>query len=160
MNWPEIVTLQVARKSTNEGLEGVILYITAIASRKNSYSLGPFKTDRNGRVSISKNDFEGAIREYQEASPMDYVDGLDQCQRIAVVIEDQGLLESRLERIRTFYPRDAEKLKNMIATCANGKIKSTRKEWNVPPFLDLLEIQLDEDQEGKLLVRKPLLLDQ
>lgn len=53
-------------------LEGILFRLTFFAGRKNDFHLGPFSSDRDGLVTISRREMEAGVSDHYETGLMDY----------------------------------------------------------------------------------------
>jgi hypothetical protein len=70
---PELIEIQLADLSGQPvKLENLAVYIKTKARRKNDFSLGPFFSDKNGIIEISKTDFMNEVNATYDSGLMDY----------------------------------------------------------------------------------------
>lgn len=115
MEWPKNLTIKVCSPDKKYSVKKLVLFILISATHKNDYSLGPFFTDENGEVAITRNTVEKEICKTYDESPMDYTSTLDECRsQVTIEIESKTSLQERWQRLNEFYPKEAEHLMEII----------------------------------------------
>jgi len=72
---PEIIEIQLTDLSNQPLLiENIFVYLKTKAIRKNGFNLGPFISDKNGIIQITKADFMNEVSATYDSGLMDYSD--------------------------------------------------------------------------------------
>lgn len=140
--WPTQLTIRLIKR-TGASLPNYVLFVVVYATKKNDYSFGPFLTDFNGEVVLSKKYFEEQIASTRSKYPMDYSDSLAQCQRkILVSVESRQTLSGRWAKLKEFYPSRAEELRLLIDRDANFVSEEINIEVNLENIKRMVEIEI------------------
>jgi hypothetical protein len=129
MKWPRDIQIRIFSRDSRRSLENLAVFVTFVASRKNSYSFGPFLTNKNGEIELATDDIRKWIAETKNEFPMDYVDDIEQCDRVLVIeVESFSSLEMRWSRINEIYPDQALLMRETLDGKGNFLTTQTRKE--------------------------------
>ena len=70
---PEKITIKLIKQRQQDfSLDNILLYIKTYARHKNDFYLGPFASDKNGIITITKNDLDNEVTATYESGLMDY----------------------------------------------------------------------------------------
>lgn len=139
-SWPEKIHLKF--RSGKIPLSDLIIFVVLITKVKNSFSIGPLVTDRQGGVFLSKDYLMKSIFNVKKEYPMDYKGDIEDCYGFKVIIESYDELMQRLERLREFYPVTAKNLEDKIRRSSNAKYFSYQHTWTIPLDDNEIEIEL------------------
>lgn len=115
MNWPPNIRIRVLSRDSRLPVENLVLFVTVVTSRKNSYSFGPFLTSKTGEIELLVDDLRRWVAETKNEFPMDYVDDIEQCEGgLLVEVESSLSLEARWQRIRKLFPDRALIMKGLL----------------------------------------------
>ncbi len=121
MNPPEIFSVTFMDLN-GKPIENLLVYFTLFANKKNDYSIGPFLSDINGEIKLSKSKLEDEIKKSRELFIMDYSSDLEDCkQELGISIDDMKDIEIRLKKINNFYPETHSFLKELSGKASNSK---------------------------------------
>lgn len=123
-SWPESLVIRFTHNG--HAVANLVVHLLILSSRKNNFPMGPFVTNVCGEVVATRGALESAIAVSMTDFPMDYDGTLADCTDVEVIIDDGLGLEKRLERLREFYPVEAEKLRALVQGCANGRFAALR----------------------------------
>lgn len=136
--WPAKCVIRVIDASSKLPVPNLVLFIQVLVARKNNYSLGPLVTDGLGRVTLAKADVDRAISEAMRESPMDYSSEISSCTGdLLIMVDDQEALEKRIERIATFYPDEAARLRSLAENRVNREVRSLRQTERVAAEIEI-----------------------
>jgi hypothetical protein len=143
MEWPDFVKIKFQSKYIHNKINKLIVFIVIRARHKNNYTLGPFKTDENGELEISRHAVKELIFSTQEQFPMDYADTLEKCgSEITVEIESKSSLEERWHSINEFYPDEAMKLRQLLDNQSNFISSQTKYYLNIDSKTRVITIEI------------------
>ena len=150
---PPRVALRVLDRETMKPAVNVAFLLTLYAHRKNNYSVGPFVSDNQGVVAISKEDCLKSIDASQQLALMDYASSLTEClPKISIELMSPENLEYFIENSRKFrdiysrYWDCSEETLGRLEACDNGR--------HAAEIFTFSEDQLHESQPLTVLVRK------
>lgn len=147
--WPKTITLKFVAEETNEPLPSLVVFLSLLASRKNSFSLGPFWTDECGKVFVTKHDVETCLREAMAFAPADYASTIMALTgEIDVEVDSIEKLRSRLERIQDFYPEKARLLAEFVANCRNPTEGGFRERLSVSESVSTVRIRAKRSKDS------------
>jgi hypothetical protein len=140
---PEKVILRlVDRQGHAICFRNVLFMVHVIATRKNNFTLGPFPSDENGIVTITKGDLLADAAAHYHSGLMDY-DRIEDCQpdvKIATMSSQEvdRALESRTKVWTMLLGGEAqrwgslEELRNVYRTAANNTVSAEpiAASWN------------------------------
>ena len=70
---PEKITVRLVKPRQQDfPVDNILLYIKTNARHKNDFHLGPFVSDKDGVITITKNDLDNKITSIYESGLMDY----------------------------------------------------------------------------------------
>ena len=70
---PDKITVKLVKQRQQDiPLDNILLYIKTFARHKNDFYLGPFASDKNGVITITKNDLDNEVTATYESGLMDY----------------------------------------------------------------------------------------
>ena len=70
---PDIIRVRLVKpKQLDLPVDNILLYIKTHASHKNDFELGPFVSDKDGIITISKSDLENEVATTYDSGLMDY----------------------------------------------------------------------------------------
>jgi hypothetical protein len=121
---PEKLTFHF-RDNLGNIISNLIVYFELPVKKKNSYSIGPLKTDKKGIIKLSKNDILLNVNDSLKDYPMDYstsVEGLSNS--IVINIYSIEELTNMSAAVAKFYPETSKKLNNLLKKCSNSIISS------------------------------------
>lgn len=76
---PDKITIKLVKpEQQNISVENILLYVKTYARYKNDFYLGPFASDKNGVITITKKDLENEVTATYESGLMDY-SSIDNC---------------------------------------------------------------------------------
>lgn len=109
----------------------ILVILSLVTTKKNDYPLGAFITDNKGIILIDKHFIENTINLMQNNYPMDYSNIPNDHYVIRAIIESKSDLKIRENRLKQFYPKDADHLSKMIDNSSNENIESTEIDIDV-----------------------------
>lgn len=130
---PDKIVLRLVDSGSNPvHMANILFLVRTFAKRKNDFQLGPFVTDEEGVVTITKQDLLAEATAHYDSGLMDY-DAVENCQpmvEIAAMVprEIEKALEARtrvwkrLLRGETQRWKTIEDLRNLYRTAANERI--------------------------------------
>jgi hypothetical protein len=120
MNCPEQITIKLKDLRNNKPASRYIIYLTVLANRKNNYTVGPLISDDNGTIVLTKKQIEDEIEDSISSFLMDYSSRLDDCkQEVEVKLYTQKSLRNKVEKLREFYPKNAQELEALLKNSGN-----------------------------------------
>jgi hypothetical protein len=140
---PDKVVLRLVDSASNPfRVANVLFFIHTFAKRKNDFTLGPFVTDREGVVTITKQDLLAETTAHYDSGLMDY-DAVENCQPIVEIAsmkpsEIETALEARTRIWRRLLRGQSERwgtiedLRNLYRTASNNRISAqpVRARWD------------------------------
>ena len=138
--WPDKIVISISDEEN--AISKLIVYCLITSKFKNDFPLAPQKTNEYGKIEFIKEQFLNAIESSKEEYPMDYYGELSDCDGLKIIIEDQNGIEERIERLKEFYPKEAEKLENISKNCSNLSYRKFEKKFNIP-FPEKIFIKLN-----------------
>ena len=76
---PDKVTIRLIKQRQQDfPVDNILLYIKSYARHKNDFYLGPFVSDKEGIITITKEDIENEVTATYESGLMDY-SGIENC---------------------------------------------------------------------------------
>jgi hypothetical protein len=128
--WPDKIFIGICDEE--KAVSKLIVYCLITSKFKNAFPLEPQNTNEHGEIEFIKEQLLNAIKSSKEEYPMDYHGELSDCDGLKIIIEDQNGIEERLERLKEFYPKEAEKLGNISKNCSNRSYRKFEKKFNIP----------------------------
>ncbi len=128
--WPNKIVIHFLNKKND--VSRLIVYCILSSSLKNNFAMGPLRTNENGEIKLLKEQLLNIIKTEKKEYPMDYSGELNDCYGIKIIIEDKDRLEKRLNRLKHFYPKEAEELKSHLVDSSNSKFLSFEANFNLP----------------------------
>ncbi|MGA2745809.1 MAG: hypothetical protein ABSE44_14030 [Candidatus Sulfotelmatobacter sp.] len=140
---PEKVVLRLV-DTTHAPLRvaNVLFMIHTFANRKNDLILGPFATDADGVVTITKRDLLAEASAHYDSGLMDY-DAIDNCQPIVEIaaMEPEAIEKALVARTKVWTAllrgesgrwTNIEELRNLYRTAANKgiSVQAIRVRWD------------------------------
>jgi hypothetical protein len=140
---PDKVVLRLVDSGGNPfRMKNVLFFVHTFANRKNNFQLGPFATDEEGVVTITKRDLLAEATAHYDSGLMDY-DAVENCQPIVEIaamdprevekaLEARTRVWTRLLRGETQRWTTIEDLRNLYRTAANKGISAQplRARWD------------------------------
>lgn len=124
MDFPTTIIFKASSESSV--FQNIVCFVELLTHSKNNYMLGPYKTDLMGEIHLSRLEIEREIKNEQELFPMDYNGGLTNCTGyIRFVVESEVDLNARIERVRKYFPDEANSLEKFINGSNNHFINKT-----------------------------------
>lgn len=108
-------------ENTTGMIQGLIVFFIFRSKIKNSFTIGPLVTGKNGDIVLTKQSVKKAISLNKSEFPMDYGGELADCDLLSVLVETRSELEDRVARLKEFYPDDALALQKNLENAANDE---------------------------------------
>lgn len=119
---PSKITLLVEDQSDNL-ISDLIVYLELPVKKKNSYSIGPLKTDNKGAIIISNIDIITAVNKSLKDYPMDYSTSYEELSNlIKIHIYSIKELKNMSAAVEKYYPDTSNILNEQLKKCSNDFI--------------------------------------
>ena len=111
---PDIIKVRLVKpRQLDLPVDNILLYIKTHASHKNDFELGPFVSDKDGIITISKSDLDNEVAATYDSGLMDY-SSIDSNfsfveLRLYNQIEIDKLIESRTKTWKTLLKGETER---------------------------------------------------
>ncbi len=111
---PDIIKVRLVKpRQLDLPVDNILLYIKTHASHKNDFELGPFVSDKDGIITISKSDLDNEVAATYDSGLMDY-SSIDSNfsfveLRLYNQIEIDKLIESRTKAWKTLLKGETER---------------------------------------------------
>ena len=95
---PDKITVKLVKpEQQNISVENILLYIKTNARHKNDFHLGPFVSDKNGVITITKKDLNNEVTATYESGLMDY-SSIENCfSFVELRLYDQNEIDKMIE---------------------------------------------------------------
>lgn len=140
-NWPRSLNFKLI--ADGKAASNVLVYFILISTNKNNFTIGPMLTNNAGLVELTKDIMIKSIETHKQNYPMDYVDTLDSCIGIEILVESICELEKRINRLIEYYPQKATKLQNLVVNSSNIKFKGVSIAYKLPINNDQIILELE-----------------
>lgn len=102
-------------------MENLIVTLVLHMKMKNDYYVGPFFSDGNGMIEVTRHRLEQEMEQSQSDFIMDYAGGLEYCQGVGLIIRDGEELNEMVERLSVYYPAKANELHELLHKSVNAR---------------------------------------
>jgi carboxypeptidase C (cathepsin A) len=95
---PDKITVKLIKQRQQDlPLDNFLLYIKTYAKHKNDFYLGPFVSDKNGVITITKNDLDNEVTATYESGLMDYSSIENSFTFVELRLYDQNEIDKMIE---------------------------------------------------------------
>jgi len=92
-----IIVKLVKQRQQDVTIDNILLYIKTNARHKNDFNLGPFVSDKNGIITITKNDLDNEVTATYESGLMDYSSIENSYSFVELRLYDQNEIDKMIE---------------------------------------------------------------
>jgi hypothetical protein len=139
-NWPSKLILRFT--SNKQFISNLLIYIILLSKTKNNFTIGPLITDNYGEIHITHDIMKDTITSAEHDYPMDYKGTLEDCIGFEVIVENLNEINIRIDKLRGFYPDEADTLENLKQNCSNSKHKNAHITYTLPINCGIIEVEL------------------
>lgn len=138
---PDEITIQLVNKKDQAiALENVLFKILIFARHKNDFSLGPYKSDSSGKVTITKDDLRHEVAATYDSGLMDY----------APVEDAYPSIE-----IRPYQQDEIERYIKSRTTAWTSLLKGEKERWDsIDELIDVFKNSTNHTLKGWKLFAK------
>jgi hypothetical protein len=95
---PDKITVKLIKpRKENFSVDNILLYIKTNARNKNDFYLGPFVSDKNGVITITKKDLDNEVTATYESGLMDYSSIENSFSFVELRLYDQNEIDKMIE---------------------------------------------------------------
>ena len=124
MMFPKTIRIQILKNT--KPISGLVCSVELLMYDKNNYSIGFFKTDDKGEITVSKERIEFEIEEANQLFLMDYDSSTKNFKGdIEINIETSKGLKIRMNNIKEFFPESFTEIKSILKNNVNGMIDTS-----------------------------------
>jgi hypothetical protein len=144
MSWPGSLLIRVTEGPAKPAGRRLVS-LRILDTKRNPYSLGPYLTDEDGEILITREDVERQVKRAQEAAPMDYGFiglSLERSYPVEISVKSKDELEEDVKRARDYYPDEAERLEALVRQSTNNRQSTYKEKVSVSSRSHSIEIGL------------------
>lgn len=114
-------------------IRDLMVHFRLLSNKKNDFPIGPFLTDKNGKVQIALDAMAAVIEAEKGEFPMDYDGSVADCRGVEIRVESKAGLRERVDRLQEFYPHEAANLRSLVAKSSNQRFEPVCITIETPP---------------------------